>query len=158
MHWVNFIIAITSLPPSFPSVPPSHPSLQFGLLPPPHLLGRGGGGVNNNVSIFSAVHEISRMFEILPPPPIPLGTPPPEWGGSKKKLVSGQFMTFPGLFILDPLKPPCHGTRPPPGGTLIFLGSLYQCLSDETLKAVGPFYLVYMPGEVKDPTSPHWNV
>ena len=27
------------------------------------------------------------------------------------------------------------------------------CLSDETLKAVGPFYLVYMPGEVKDPTQ-----
>ena len=26
-----------------------------------------------------------------------------------------------------------------------------QCLSDETLKAVGPFYLVSMPGEVKDP-------
>ena len=33
-----------------------------------------------------------------------------------------------------------------------------QCLSDETLKAVGPFYMVSMPGEVKDPTSPHWNV
>ena len=33
-----------------------------------------------------------------------------------------------------------------------------QCLSDETLKAVGPFYLVSKPGEVKDPTSPHWNV
>ena len=26
------------------------------------------------------------------------------------------------------------------------------CLSDETVKAVGPFYLVSMPGEVKDPT------
>ena len=26
------------------------------------------------------------------------------------------------------------------------------CLSDETLKAVGPFYLVSMPWEVKDPT------
>ena len=25
------------------------------------------------------------------------------------------------------------------------------CLSDETLKDVGPFYLVSMPGEVKDP-------
>ena len=35
---------------------------------------------------------------------------------------------------------------------------LCQCLSDETVKAVGPFYLVPMPGEVKDPTSPHWNV
>ena len=35
---------------------------------------------------------------------------------------------------------------------------LCQCLSDETLKAVGPFYLVSMPGEIKDPTSLHWNV
>ena len=25
------------------------------------------------------------------------------------------------------------------------------CLSDETLKALAPFYLVSMPGEVKDP-------
>ena len=31
------------------------------------------------------------------------------------------------------------------------------CVSDETLKAVGPFYLVSMPGEVKDPTSLHWK-
>ena len=28
---------------------------------------------------------------------------------------------------------------------------LSLCLSEETLKAVGPFYLVSMPGEVKDP-------
>ena len=27
------------------------------------------------------------------------------------------------------------------------------CLLDETLKAVGHFYLVSMPGEVKDPTQ-----
>ena len=27
------------------------------------------------------------------------------------------------------------------------------CLSDEELKAVGPFYLVSMPGEVKYPTQ-----
>ena len=27
------------------------------------------------------------------------------------------------------------------------------CLSDETVKAVGPFYLVSIPGEVKDPTQ-----
>ena len=33
-----------------------------------------------------------------------------------------------------------------------------QCLSDERVKAVGPLYLVSMPGEVKYPTSPHWNV
>ena len=30
-----------------------------------------------------------------------------------------------------------------------------QVLSEETLKAVGPFYLVSVPGEVKDPTSLH---
>ena len=28
------------------------------------------------------------------------------------------------------------------------------CVSEETLKAVGPFYPVSMPGEVKDPTGP----
>ena len=33
-----------------------------------------------------------------------------------------------------------------------------QCLSEETVKSVGPFYLVSMPGEVKYPTSPHGNV
>ena len=33
---------------------------------------------------------------------------------------------------------------------------LCQCLSEKTLKAC-PFYLVSMPGEVKYPTSPHWN-
>ena len=27
------------------------------------------------------------------------------------------------------------------------------CLSEETLKAGGPFHLVSMPGEVKDPTQ-----
>ena len=44
-------------------------------------------------------------------------------------------------------------------GTLaIQFTPLYQCLSEEALKAVGPFYLVSMPGEVKDPTSSHWNV
>ncbi len=32
---------------------------------------------------------------------------------------------------------------------------LSLCLLEETLKAVGPFYLVSMPGEVKDPTSLH---
>ena len=44
-------------------------------------------------------------------------------------------------------------------GTLaIMFTPLCQCLSEETVKAVGPFYLVSMPGEVKYPTSPHWNV
>ena len=33
----------------------------------------------------------------------------------------------------------------------ISLIPLCQCLSEETLKAVGPFYLVSMPGEGKDP-------
>ena len=35
---------------------------------------------------------------------------------------------------------------------------LCQCLSEETLNTVGRFYLVPMPGEVKDPTCAHWNV
>ena len=37
---------------------------------------------------------------------------------------------------------------------------LCQWLSDDTVKAVGPFYLVSRPGDVQDPipTSPHWNV
>ena len=42
-----------------------------------------------------------------------------------------------------------------------FGSSIYpalQCLTEETLKALGPFYLVPMPGEVKYPTSLHWNV
>ena len=30
---------------------------------------------------------------------------------------------------------------------------LCQCHSEDTLKAVGPFYLVSVPGEVKDPTQ-----
>ena len=36
---------------------------------------------------------------------------------------------------------------------LLTLGTVFVslCLSDETLKTVGPFYLVSMPGEVKDP-------
>ena len=39
-------------------------------------------------------------------------------------------------------------------GTLTIPFSLLcQCLSEETLKAVSHFYLVSMPGEVKDPTQ-----
>ena len=36
---------------------------------------------------------------------------------------------------------------------LSILETVSLCLSDETLKAVGPCYLVSMPGEVKDPTQ-----
>ena len=44
-------------------------------------------------------------------------------------------------------------------GTLaISFTPLCQCLSEETLKAVGFFYLLSMPGDVIDHTSPHWNV
>ena len=39
----------------------------------------------------------------------------------------------------------------------LYIRDCVSCLSDETLKAVGPFYLVSMPGEVKDPTSLHWK-
>ena len=34
---------------------------------------------------------------------------------------------------------------------------LRQRLSEETRKAIGPFYLMFVPGEVKDPTSLHWK-
>ena len=51
-----------------------------------------------------------------------------------------------------------HGGKLRFGTLAIPFTPLCQCLSEETLKAVGPFYLVSMPGEVKDPTSPHWNV
>ena len=37
--------------------------------------------------------------------------------------------------------------------TLNIRDCLSRCLSEETLKAVGPFYLVSIPGEVKDPTQ-----
>ena len=33
--------------------------------------------------------------------------------------------------------------------------SLYLCHTDETLQAVGPFYLGYMAGEVKYPAQGH---
>ena len=43
-------------------------------------------------------------------------------------------------------------------GTLaIAFTLLCQRLLEKTLKVVGPFYLVSMPGEVKDPTSLHWK-
>ena len=61
----------------------------------------------------------------------------------------------------------CHaggrGSLPGPGtllGVKTWLSTfeiVYLCLSEETLKAVGPFYLVSMPGEVKDPTSLLWK-
>ena len=44
------------------------------------------------------------------------------------------------------------GTAAPLGNFGNSFTQLCQCLSEETLKAVGPFYLVSMPGEVKDPT------
>ena len=57
----------------------------------------------------------------------------------------------------------CHaadrGSLPEPGalvGVKTWLSTLqivYLCLSEETLKAVGLFYLVSMPGEVKVPTQ-----
>ena len=49
---------------------------------------------------------------------------------------------------------PRHGTRHAIRSknlALYIRDCVSLCLSDETLKAVGPFYLVSMPGEVKDP-------
>ena len=59
-------------------------------------------------------------------------------------------------------RPATDGSSPTSVKTFLFgtlaipFTQLCQCLSDETVKAV--VYLVSMPGEVKDPTSPHWNV
>ena len=39
----------------------------------------------------------------------------------------------------------------------LYIICLSLCLSGETLKAVGPFYRVSMPGEVKYPISLHWK-
>ena len=52
---------------------------------------------------------------------------------------------------------PLLGSNPAAATLAIPFTQLCQCLSEETLKAVGPFYLVSMPGEVKDPTSLHWK-
>ena len=40
----------------------------------------------------------------------------------------------------------------------LHFGTLAIPFTPLALKAVGPFYLVSMPGEVKDPTSLHGNV
>ena len=55
----------------------------------------------------------------------------------------------------------CLGSNPNEVTLLRNFGnSVYTalCLLEETLKAFGHFYLVSMPGEVKDPTRMHWNV
>ena len=70
-----------------------------------------------------------------------------EWvrGSTGDRTVDGSSPTSVKTFLF--------GTLPIP------FTPLCQCLSDETVEAVGPnFYLVSMPGEVKDPASPHWNV
>ena len=41
----------------------------------------------------------------------------------------------------------------PPTAISKFRQFRFACLSEETLKASGPFYLVYMPGEVNDRTQ-----
>ena len=61
----------------------------------------------------------------------------------------------------------CHaagrGSIPGPGALLdvntwlCFRDCAVLCLSDATLKTVGPFYLMYMPWEVKYPTILHWK-
>ena len=51
--------------------------------------------------------------------------------------------------------PLVEGSIPGPGmfHALNIRDCVSLCLSEETLKAVGPFYLVSMPGEVKYPTQ-----
>ena len=119
------------IPPSLPSVPPilTHN-------PPPHTLGRGGGGVNNNVSIFSAFHEISRTFEIVTPPPqFPWEPPPPpEWGGST--------IFFIGFWTVHDISRSFYFPWDPPGGTLTFLGSESEMIVKVVICfTVEPLYL-----------------
>ena len=45
-----------------------------------------------------------------------------------------------------------QGWNPPDISLGYFVHPHIACLLDETLKAVSPFYMVPMPGEVKDPT------
>ena len=40
-----------------------------------------------------------------------------------------------------------------PPAVVLKRGQFRPCLSDETLRAIGPVFLVSMPGEVKDPTG-----
>ena len=40
---------------------------------------------------------------------------------------------------------------------LYIIDCVYMCLSGETLKAGGPFLLVSISGEIKYPTSMHWE-
>ena len=69
-------------------------------------------------------------------------------------------------WLAHPLVTPAAGVRSPDQAhydyllgvktclsTLVIRDCVSLCLSDETLKAVGPFYLVSMPGEVKYPTK-----
>ena len=124
------ILCATSWLPGFARAPPSlHASLSLSpsLSPPsrpPHPLSILGGGLKN-ISIFSAVHEISRTFDFLTPwnfyplPPgffkidflgsswhfpdfwffYPLKLPPPTGFFLICFWFSGQFMIFPGLLI-----------------------------------------------------------
>ena len=55
----------------------------------------------------------------------------------------------------------CTGDRMVPAGFESHCGQLRfgtLAIPFTPLKAVGPFYLVSMPGEVKYPNSLHWNV
>ena len=60
--------------------------------------------------------------------------------------------------IMALVKVVCESLPPICLGFMLDMLDICQYLSDETVKAVGAFYLVSMPGEVKYPTSPHWNV
>ena len=50
-------------------------------------------------------------------------------------------------------KKPVFETTPVVSKLGLFLSRHFVCLSEEAVKAVGPLYLVSMPGEVNDPTQ-----
>ena len=72
--------------------------------------------------------------------PSPSGLGP--WASTGDRTVDGSSPTSVNTFLFGTLAIP--------------FTPLCQCLSDETVKAVGPFYLVSMPGYSK--RSHHWNV
>ena len=142
------------IPPSLPPISPSLPSVPPILTPnpPPHLLGRGGGGKQQFIDFLGSSWNFPDFWNVAPPP-IPLGTPP-DWGGSTFfLLVSGQFMTFPGLFIFDPLKPPLPWDPPPQGYADIPGESLPVSFGWDTKSRWSLLYGVYARGSKRSHQS-----
>ena len=112
----------------------------------------GVGGVKN-VSIYSAVHKISRTFEMLTP-----DTPRPRVSWRfKKSRFSGQFMHISRTFYL------CT-PKNPPGSLLVWGGSIILDLNYSQINphiCVAKFgrgpTVVSKKGDTDDRHTGHWN-